>query len=108
MNRTLSNSSLPCGFTSPKDFLLFANNRSTVITQTITDCPQICNVFYGTGNPDIMGVGVRHPHRPLFLAIGSNPKLISGHPSLCIAASLRGLDWRPVNDHSLDSVRKVD
>ena len=55
-----------------------------------------------------MGGGVCRPHRPLFLAIVSNPSLISGHPSLCIATGLRGLDWRPVNDHSLDSVRKVD
>ena len=69
MNQSSSNSSLPCSFTSPKDFLLFANNRSTIITQTITDCPQVCNIFYGTGNPDIVGVGVCRLHRPLFGAL---------------------------------------
>ena len=61
MSQTLSNSSLKCNFTSPKEFLHVANNQSAIITQVINDCPHVCNVFYGTGNPDIIGVGISRP-----------------------------------------------
>lgn len=62
MNQTISNGSLVCTFTSSQEFLRAANNQSAFITRTVTSCREVCNVFYGTGNPDITGIGVSLPH----------------------------------------------
>ena len=47
-----------CNFASRADFVDWTNGTDVNIALAIESCKAICPLFYGTGNPDISGVGV--------------------------------------------------
>lgn len=55
----MSNLPPPCSnFTDRNNFIHWANTTHFNVTRVVEDCQSICTLFYGTGNPDISGIGV--------------------------------------------------
>jgi hypothetical protein len=57
----MSSPSACVSFTSSTitDFLNEALDGSLNITGTVSACPEICKLVWGSGNPDLSGIGVR-------------------------------------------------
>ncbi|TFK67424.1 hypothetical protein BDN72DRAFT_859158 [Pluteus cervinus] len=53
----MSNSTFECGFSSLNDVLNQAATHDTNITELVQSCQSICNLVWGTGNPDLSGIG---------------------------------------------------
>ncbi|TFK64483.1 hypothetical protein BDN72DRAFT_263454 [Pluteus cervinus] len=51
------NSTSECGFSSLNDVLNQAEHNNVNITEIAQSCQSICNLVWGTGNPDLSGVG---------------------------------------------------
>ena len=47
-----------CSFTSINDLLDEADRNLLNLSATITSCPNICGLAWGTGSPDLSGIGV--------------------------------------------------
>jgi hypothetical protein len=58
MNGTAANGNATCVFSSISQVLYDAEIGSLNITKVVQICPNICLLAYGTGNPDLSGVGV--------------------------------------------------
>ena len=58
MNGTIANDNLTCVFSSISQVLNEADAGSLNITKIVQICPNICSLAWGTGNPDLSGVGV--------------------------------------------------
>ena len=50
--------STACLFSSINQVLHKAETSGLNITTTIQNCPDICTLAWGTGNPDLSGIGV--------------------------------------------------
>ena len=59
MTTSAPNETMKCDFASHKAFLLAAKNHTFDVRQNVIACSSVCNLFYGSGNPDITGIGVR-------------------------------------------------
>lgn len=54
-----SSSTKSCNFTNIQSFFDFATTNGLNITQEVDRCQNLCLLTYGTGNPDLSGIGVR-------------------------------------------------
>jgi hypothetical protein len=59
-----------CDFDTIDDFFSHANKNGLNITVEVQHCQNLCLLTYGTGNPDLSGIGVspqysRHLHKVL-------------------------------------------
>jgi hypothetical protein len=50
-----------CPFSNINDVLTEAETGGLNITQIVQSCPNVCSLAWGTGNPDLSGIGVRAP-----------------------------------------------
>jgi len=50
--------STACSFSSISQVLHLAETSSLNITTTVQNCPDICMLAWGIGNPDLSGIGV--------------------------------------------------
>ncbi|KAM0253656.1 hypothetical protein ACHAQJ_007168 [Trichoderma viride] len=82
-----------CNFTSIQEFFDDATENGLNITTQIEDCPNLCILTFGTGNPDLSGIGVGGPLIAL-LELENHRVIMTEH------AVLRGLD---ILDNSLPS-----
>ena len=60
-----SNMSIACSFASITSVISQADNGNLNISQLVDSCPQICSLAWGTGNPDLSGIGVFSSPFPL-------------------------------------------
>jgi hypothetical protein len=59
MNTTTTNGTFACDvFTSLGEILKQADSGALNITQTVHRCQNICALAWGSGNPDLSGIGV--------------------------------------------------
>lgn len=58
MNNTLVNGTYSCSFPSIGSLLATAEAGNLNITQLVQSCPNVCSLAWGTGNPDLSGIGV--------------------------------------------------
>ena len=49
---------MSCNFTSRNDLLPFEQDPNTDLESLIAGCKTVCNLVYGSGNPDLAGIGV--------------------------------------------------
>ncbi|TFK67435.1 hypothetical protein BDN72DRAFT_843032 [Pluteus cervinus] len=47
-----------CGFPSPRILLAEIDVGRVNLTRFVRDCPEVCSIAWGTGNPDLSGMGV--------------------------------------------------
>jgi len=59
MNNTTANGNLTCPFSSISQVLYDAETGNLNMTSTIHSCPDLCTLAWGSGNPDLSGIGVR-------------------------------------------------
>lgn len=58
-NGTLANATLACtSFDSLTDLLGQVQSQNLNITIQIQQCPDLCGLAWGAGNPDLSGIGV--------------------------------------------------
>ncbi|KAF9530935.1 hypothetical protein CPB83DRAFT_849898 [Crepidotus variabilis] len=76
-----------CAISSINDLLSQANANQLNITTTVSQCPDICALAWGNGNPDLSGIGANISY--IFQAILS---ILCG-PLLCLVYELRHR-WR--------------
>lgn len=50
---------MSCNFTSRLDLLPIERDPNADLKSFITGCDEVCLLVYGTGNPDLAGIGVR-------------------------------------------------
>jgi hypothetical protein len=55
-----------CDFDKIDDFFKYANRNGLNITVEVQHCQNLCLLTYGTGNPDLSGIGVSPPYSRLF------------------------------------------
>lgn len=51
-----------CNYTDPMEFFQDAHDYGWNITEVVTECQNLCILSYGTGNPDLDGIGVSRTH----------------------------------------------
>ena len=50
-----------CDFNSIQEFFEYAYEENLNITAEVQSCQKLCLLTYGTGNPDLSGIGVSNP-----------------------------------------------
>jgi hypothetical protein len=55
---------MTCNFTSRLDLLPFEHDPNADLPSLITNCSDVCLLVYGSGNPDLAGIGVRRSPPP--------------------------------------------
>lgn len=66
MNSSATNVSPACFYSSIGAILDQADAGKLNVTQLAQQCPNICSLAWGTGNPDLSGIGVCHDALSLF------------------------------------------
>lgn len=49
---------MSCDITSREELIPYNNNIDANVTDLVNDCPHVCVLVYGSGNPDLAGIGV--------------------------------------------------
>jgi hypothetical protein len=50
---------MSCNFSSRLELLPFERDSKANLTSLVMDCSDVCLLIYGSGNPDLAGIGVR-------------------------------------------------
>ena len=53
-----ANRTLPCNYSDIDVFFTDAIQTNSSINLTVQDCPHLCDLAWGSGNPDLSGPGV--------------------------------------------------
>jgi hypothetical protein len=61
----LADGNRTCDFDKIDDFFSYANKNGLNITVEVQHCQNLCLLTYGTGNPDLSGIGVSPPYSRL-------------------------------------------
>lgn len=88
-NSTLNNATLTCNFTSIGQVFTFSNVTNQSVPTIVQQCPDVCALSWGFGNPDLSGIGVNTTMRVALPSL-TLQKVLVAYISQAISTALFG------------------